>query len=161
MSLQKFLKAKRLVRVKPTRAEVEGLLETAAQDLADAGAAGLSADGRFLFGYGASQALAAAVIRAAGYKTRGQGHHQTLFAVLAVLIPAEQATAKYFDKCREKRNRISYERPRQATGTEADEVVKEASEFRDKVQAWLVANFPALVPAPRLDPPPEPGGARP
>ena len=51
-------------------------------------AAGLSADGRFLFGYGASQALAAAVVRAAGYKTRGQGHHQTLFAALAILIAA-------------------------------------------------------------------------
>ncbi len=146
------MKAKRLVKVKSTPAEVAGLLETAEQDLADAAAAGLSADGKFIFGYGASQALSAAVVRAAGYKTRGQGHHQTLFAALAVLMPAEKATAKYFDKCREKRNKISYERPRQATATEADEVVKEARAFRDKVLAWLAANFPAMVPPPPTPP---------
>ncbi len=159
MSLQRFLKAKRLVKVHPTPAEIAGLIETADQDLADAAAAGLSADGKFIFGYGASQALAAAVVRAAGYKTHGQGHHQTLFSALGVLIPAEKATAKYFDKCREKRNRISYERPRQATATEADEVVKEAKAFRAKVLAWLTANFPTLVPSP--PPPPTSGGSTP
>lgn len=142
------MKAKRLVRIGSTPAEIAGLLETAEQDLADAAAAGLSADGKFIFGYGASQALAAAVVRAAGYKTHGQGHHQTLFAALAVLIPAEKATAKYFDKCREKRNKISYERPRHATATEADEVVKEARTFRERALAWLAANFPAMVPPP-------------
>jgi len=161
MSLQRFLKAKRLVRVHPTPAEIAGLLETADRDLADAAAAGLSADGKFIFGYGASQALAAAVVRAAGYKTRGQGHHQTLFAALAVLMPADKAAAKYFDKCREKRNRISYERPRQASATEADEIVKEARAFRDKVLAWLVANFPALIPPPPPTSPSAPVGAKP
>jgi len=153
MSLQRFLKAKRLARVKPTPAEIAGLLETAEQDLADAATAGLSADGKFLFGYGAAQALAAAVVRAAGYKTRGQGHHQTLFAILGILMATEKATARYFDKCREKRNRISYERPRQATATESDEVVKEATAFRGKVQAWLAANHPALLPPAPPKPP--------
>jgi hypothetical protein len=60
-----------------------------------------------------------------------------------------KATARYFDKCREKRNKISYERPRQATATEADEIVREATAFRGKALAWIAANFPALLPPPR------------
>lgn len=148
MSLQRFLKAKRLVALKPTPAEIAGLIETADQDFRDAEATGLSADGRFIFGYGAAQALSAAVLRAAGYKTHGQGHHQTLFAAIALLMPSEKQTAKYFDSCRQKRNRISYERPKQATSTEADEIVKEAQAFRATVLAWLAANHPSLSPAP-------------
>ena len=152
MSLQKLLKAKRLVKAKPTPAEIAGLLETADQDLKDASAIGLSADGKFIFGYGAAQAISAAVVRAAGYKTHGQGHHQTLFAALAELIPAEKAVAKYFDKCREKRNRISYERPKQATTTEADEIVKEARDLRSRLLPWLATNHPVLMAAPPPSP---------
>jgi hypothetical protein len=148
------LTRKQLVKAKATALDIQGLLETADQDLNDTRSQGLSADGKYVFAYGAALALSAAVVRAGGYKTRGQGHHETLFKVLAILLPQEKPAAGEFDRARKKRNKINYERPKQASDKEADDLLKQVAAFRDRVVDWLKKNHAALLPPPPSPPPP-------
>lgn len=156
MTLQRFLTKKQLVKAKTTALDIQGLLETADQDLNDTRSQGLSADGKYVFAYGAALALSAAVVRASGYKTRGQGHHETLFKVLAILLPQEKPAAGEFDRARKKRNKINYERPKQASDKEAEDLLKQVAGFRDRVVDWLKKNHAALLPPPPSPPPAPP-----
>jgi hypothetical protein len=154
------LTKKQLVRAKPAGPDIQGLLETAEQDLADSRSKGLSADGKYVFAYGAALALSAAVVRASGYKTRGQGHHETLFRVLGILLPQEKAASVEFDRARKKRNKINYERPKQASDKEAEELLQQVAQFRDRVVDWLKKNHAALLP-PTPPAPPAPSAPPP
>lgn len=146
------MKAKRLVKTRTAAADIQGLLEMAEQDLADTRSQGLSADGKYVFAYGAAPALSAAVVRASGYRTRGQGHHETLFQVLALLLPQEKAAAVDFDRARKKRNKINYERPKQASDKEAGELLDVVVKFQGRVVDWLHKVHPSLTPP--VSPPP-------
>jgi hypothetical protein len=49
--------------------------------------------------------------------------------------------ADYFETCRRKRNVIDYTRSHVATETEAKEIVRQATEFYEFVEAWIDARF--------------------
>lgn len=149
MSLTGLLKERRLQRHRPTRDELEGLFLMARQSLRDAEvgrASGLSSDWRFAIAYGAVLSLAAVVLRAEGYRPRGEGHHATLFDALPLIMPDRADLASYFQECRRKRNRLTYEAPQQASEQEASFLLEKAHAFHRDVERWLGTNHPELFP---------------
>lgn len=117
-----------------------------ARDLADSKVAGLSADRRFATAYNAALQAANMVIACAGYRvTAKTGHHKvTLDSLKLAVGNTVNKYADYFDRCRRKRNVIDYTRSHVATESEANEIVQQATELHDVVEAWIDATFPTL-----------------
>ncbi len=65
--------------------EIVGLWARAVTSYRDSSVAGLSDEGAFSRAYDAGRQVAGIVLAAAGYRVRGQGHHQIAFYALAVL----------------------------------------------------------------------------
>jgi glycine/D-amino acid oxidase-like deaminating enzyme len=117
-----------------------------ARDLADAKVEGLSTDRRFATAYNAALQSASIAIACAGYRvTAKTGHHRiTVDAIKLAFGAGAGRYADYFEGCRRKRNVIDYTRSHVATETEADELVKNATEFYELVEAWIDSKFPSL-----------------
>lgn len=117
-----------------------------ARDLADSKIAGLSADRRFATAYNAALQTATMAIACAGYRvTAKTGHHKVaLDSVLLAVGRAVNKYADYFDRCRRKRNVIDYARSHVATDSEANEILREATEFYEAVEGWIDSSFPTL-----------------
>ena len=130
-----------------SRQELTDLRAVIARDLQDAALAGLSADRRFATAYNAVLQLTKMVIACAGYRVVGQGHHQTAFEALELAMGSGIANSSaYFDTCRRKRNLVEYDMANVATDTEADELLRQARQFGQLVEAWIAQNHPTLVP---------------
>jgi hypothetical protein len=117
-----------------------------ARDLVDSQISGLSADRRFATAYNAALQTANMAIACAGYRVTAKvGHHKVALdsAKLAVGRTVDKF-ADYFDRCRRKRNVIDYTRSNVSTESEADEIVRLATEFYEFVEAWVDSRFPAL-----------------
>lgn len=117
-----------------------------ARDLADAAVSGLSADRRFATAYNAALLAANMAIACAGYRvTAKTGHHKISFDSMKLALGAgADKYADYFETCRRKRNVIDYTRSHVATETEANEILKKASEFHEVVEEWIGSKFPNL-----------------
>jgi hypothetical protein len=147
MSWQQLLAANRVRRHVTSRQELTDLRAVIARDLQDAAVAGLSADRRFATAYNAVLQLTKMVVACAGYRVVGQGHHQTTFEALErAMGPSIASTATYFDTCRRKRNLVEYDLANVATETETEELLRQARQFAQTVEAWIAQNHPALVP---------------
>ncbi len=106
---------------------------------------GLSADNKFGLAYEAGLLLAKMALACAGYRVKGQGAHQTTFAALKLAMgPSIAPTASYFDRCRRKRNEISYDAAGLVSDSEAGELIAEVKRFQATVQAWIEKNHPSL-----------------
>ena len=85
-------------------------------------------------------------IACAGYRvTAKSGHHKiAIDSAKLALGRIADTYADYFERCRRKRNLIDYTRSSVATDTEADEIVRQATEFYELVEAWIDSGFPNL-----------------
>lgn len=130
-------------RVEPHRTNAREIVDVralVARNLKDAGVKGLSADNRFGLAYEAALILAKMVIAAAGYRVRGQSAHFTTFEALEVAMgEPSKPFSIYFDRCRRKRNTLSYDAAGVVTETEAAEILKLVEAFRTLVEEWLKA----------------------
>jgi hypothetical protein len=137
----------RIKRHDPSSAETGDLLALAERQLADASAAGLSADGRFAAAYSAAITLTTVIVRASGYRVAGAaGHHRLTIELLPVLLGEQQRRgAMYLDACRRKRNVAEYERADATTPAEAKALGAAVRELQDEVLAWLAEKHPELV----------------
>lgn len=117
-----------------------------ARDLTDSKVAGLSADRQFATAYNAALQAANMTIACAGYRvTAKTGHHKiALDSVKLAVGSTVDKYADYFERCRRKRHVIDYTRSRVATESEANEIVQEATEFYELVEAWIDVGFPNL-----------------
>lgn len=117
-----------------------------ARDLTDAEVDGLSTDRRFATAYNAALQAANMAVACAGYRvTAKSGHHKiTVDAISLALGAAASSYADYFETCRRKRNVIDYTRSHVATDSEADEIVRKATEFYELVETWIESKFPTL-----------------
>jgi hypothetical protein len=115
------------------------------RDLGDAAIEAISDDRRFATAYNAALQTGKMVLACAGYRTSGQGHHQTTFEGIEVAIgsPAAQYAA-LFDACRRKRNMVDYDMSGIATRTEVDQLIDEATAFVRLAEAWIDQNYPSL-----------------
>jgi hypothetical protein len=115
------------------------------RNLADAALRGLSADNRFGLAYEAALLSARMAIACAGYRIKGVGAHRSTFDALGMAMgPSSARAANYFDRCRRKRNTLSYDMAGVATDTEAREILREARRFGNDVESWIAGRFPNL-----------------
>lgn len=125
-------------KLPPTRNEIDNLLAVARRELSDAGAAGLSSDGRFEHAYAAALALATVVVRSQSERIHGPDHHRLTFESLAKANRgAWQETAAYLQHCRRRRNVAMYDRPGAVSAEEAAEIIRVASSLAGEVRHWL------------------------
>jgi uncharacterized protein (UPF0332 family) len=146
MSWKSLQAAGRLQSHATSKQEQDELRSVVERDLADAALPGLSDDRSFATAYNAVLQLAKMAIAAAGYRVVGQAHHQTTFQAVELAVGSAAAPyATYFDACRRKRNQLDYDVAQVASHTEAQELLRQAHEFRQLVESWLTANHPTLV----------------
>lgn len=122
-----FLKAEA-----PLADEFDGLLESAARRLQDAGNEALSLDGRFDLAYNAAHALALAALRWHGFRPE---RRYMVFQVLETTVGLPAAKWRVLARCHEERNRIEYEGLPNLTKTLVAELLAIARELRELVQA--------------------------
>ncbi|TMQ70983.1 MAG: hypothetical protein E6K80_06865 [Candidatus Eisenbacteria bacterium] len=85
-------------------------------------------------------------IACAGYRVKGLGAHEATFIGLELALgPGVSAVAKYFDRCRRKRNDLTYERAGIVSAFETQEILREATRLRDRVEAWISEHHPELA----------------
>ena len=85
-------------------------------------------------------------IACAGYRVKGQGAHQATFAALKLVMgPDTAAAATYLDRCRRKRNQLSYEVAGIVSETEADELLWQVLDFQKVVESWITEHYPKLI----------------
>jgi len=141
MSLKRLLDQGRVRRHKTSKKEIRDLLELANRDIKDAKIDGLSADRKFATAYNAILQLSTILLYAKGYKTKGVGHHATVFEAMKDIMGGDyHALADYFDSCRAKRNITDYDYAGGISNTEAQELISEAEEFGRTVLDWLKVN---------------------
>jgi len=101
----------------------------------------------FTIAYNAAVALSTVVLRACGYRTIGEGHHETLFESLKYLFPKDGETyAALFSQCRRMRNKATYVEPIIVTATQVEKLIKAIREFEAAVLALLKKVHPQFVP---------------
>lgn len=143
MTLQDSLHSGSIVQQPTSRAEIQELLRLAARSIGDANAAGLSPEGRFKLAYEAALQLSTIALRCAGYRTKGEGHHWTLFNALPdVMGPEVGELADYFQVCRGKRSAATYHASSAVSRDEADELFREVEEFDITIRRWTKDNYP-------------------
>ena len=146
MSWRQLLNSQRIRVHTTSKQEVDGLRSVIERDLRDATIPALSADRRFATAYNAALQSSHIAIAAAGYRVRGEGAHQTSFEALELAVGSTvSALAAYFELCRRKRNTLDYDMANVISETEAEEVLKQATELRDKVEAWIKTTHPQLA----------------
>ena len=137
-------------RVEPhvtTKQELDDLRGAVGRNLQDAALHGLSVDNKFGLAYEAVLLLAKMAIACAGYRTKGRGGHHTTFVALKLAMgPGVSKMADYFDRCRRKRNDLSYDSAGIVSATEAEELMKQSKAFRTTVETWIIKNHPKLAP---------------
>jgi uncharacterized protein (UPF0332 family) len=135
-------------RHRTSKRELDEIRAVIQRDLGDAQLAGLSADRRFATAYNAALQAATMAIACAGYRvTAKAGHHRVTIDAIALTVGnSGKRYADYFETCRRKRNVIDYTRAHVATDSEADEIVKMATDFNHLVEGWIQSKFPNLKP---------------
>lgn len=128
-----------------SKRELDDLRRAVERNLRDAAVTQLSADNRFGLAYEAALLLAKMAIACAGYRVKGQGAHHTSFLALKLAVgPSIANAAGYFDRCRRKRNELSYDAAGIVTDTEATEIVAQVRSFQNAIESWIRKQFPAL-----------------
>lgn len=146
MSWAELLSDGRVKRHKTSANEIGDLRLVVERDLRDAAIHGLSADRRFATAYNAVLQLAKIVIAASGYRVAGLGHHYTTFEALELAMGESLSDAiAYFDACRLKRHHVDYDYADVISNTEADELLEQATAFRNRVDAWIKQHHPTLA----------------
>lgn len=143
MNLKEMLDEGRLEETPTSREEIRDLLTTAARGLNDAAVEQVSVDGRFNLAYDAVLILALIPLRCAGYRTRGEGHHRTVFDALPdTMGESHRRFSRYLQKCRRIRNLSTYSKSGIVSRGEVNRLIADTIEFDKAVRHWLQANYP-------------------
>jgi hypothetical protein len=146
MTLKELLAEGRLEPRPTSKDEIQSLLKVAERSMNDALVEQLSSDGRFNFAYDAALQLATVTLRCAGYRTKGEGHHATVFEALPEVMGSDvRARAGYLQKCRKIRNLSTYSRSGMVSLGEVKELIMQCQEFSDSVHAWIKEKYPKYL----------------
>ena len=133
-------------RVEPhttSKQELDDLRSAVNRNLRDAAVTQLSTDNRFALAYEAALLVAKMAVACAGYRVKGQGAHQTTFAALKIVFGAGiSKTAAYLERCRRKRNELSYDAAGVVTDTEAAEILTESQVLQETAEQWIAKDYP-------------------
>lgn len=129
-----------------SKAELDDLRDAIKRNLDDASIDELSEDNRFGIAYQAALLVAKMAIACAGYRVKGHGAHHTTFEVLPLALDSSfQKLANYLDRCRRKRNDISYDSQGVVSLADVEALVKQATQFAADVEAWIAKHHPTLA----------------
>jgi len=146
MNLKQLLNLGKLKRHETSSKEISDLLALARRDMEDAKVKGLSSDRKFATSYNAILQLSTILLYCKGYKSKGEGHHFTIFQAMKEIMGKDyDKLADYFDSCRAKRNVADYSYAGRISEAEAEELVKEAEKFFAVVFKWVEKNYPHLL----------------
>jgi hypothetical protein len=104
--LENLVKIGRLKREAVTRAEFNGLVNSARKRLADARNVKLAPESRFDLAYGAAHGLALAALRQHGYRSENR---YTVFQALIHTVDLSPVVVRVFSKCHDARNLAEYQ----------------------------------------------------
>jgi hypothetical protein len=146
MTWKQLLSEGRVEPHRTTKQELENLRAAVARNLNDAAVAGLSADNRFGIAYEAALLSAKMAIAGAGYRVKGPAAHFTTFQALKLAMGTSVAsTCNYLDRCRRKRNDLTYDAAGVVSNRDAAELLEEATAINKRVEAWIAKNDPKLA----------------
>ena len=129
-----------------SKAELSDLRAAVQRNLDDAWIKELSEDNRFGIAYQAALLVAKMAIACAGYRVKGQGAHHTTFEVLPLALDNSfQTLAHYLDRCRRKRNGISYDSQDIVSLADAETLLNQVVQFALDVEGWILKKYPELV----------------
>ena len=74
-----------------------------------------------------------------------RGHHTTFVAIRLVLGAEIEPIANYFERCRRKRNTLSYDAAGIATDQDAAELLGEVTALDETVEDWIAKNHPPFA----------------
>ena len=149
MSLQNWLQMGYLVEHQATVAEVRSLLGVVDRELADAGVAGLSDEGRFTHAYDAALLLCKLGLHASGFELqkRASGHHSRWINSLEFTLGKEhKETLIHLSKSSNLRHISLYDQTGVVQKQDADDLLETAKKLRMDVLAWLRSQHPTLLP---------------
>jgi hypothetical protein len=150
MSLQNWLQTGTLISHEPTVAEVRNLLGVVDRELADAGVAGLSDDGRFTHAYDAALLLCKLALHSSGFEVqkRASGHHALWINSLEFTLGEEHKdTLIHLSKSSKLRHTSLYDHAGVVQKQDADDLLEAARRLRVDVLEWLRSQHPTLVPS--------------
>jgi uncharacterized protein (UPF0332 family) len=146
MTWKELLAEKRVEPHKTSKRELDALRSAINRNLHDAAVPQLSADNRFGLAYEAALLTAKMAVACDGHRVKGQGAHQTMFAALKLAVDSSVAkTASYLERCRRKRNELSYDTAGVVTDTEADEILAQAQALQKTIEEWIAQNHPRFA----------------
>jgi hypothetical protein len=109
----------------------------------------LSAGRRYQILYEAAYRWSDIVLRAEGWRAKGEGHHETLFSALPHFLgDSVNRIGRFLDRCRRRRNMITYgvESP-PVTERHVDELATVVETLESLVVKWLQERHPELITA--------------
>ncbi len=138
MSINSFLKRGILVKQACSKEEIEDLLKIVERDLHDSKISEVSYDWQFGIAYNAALKLATILVRSAGYRIKGQGHHMNTIALISEFLGKDKKEySDYLDTCRRKRNTVEYDCVGGATEQDVKELQDFVLELQKHVQEYL------------------------
>jgi hypothetical protein len=103
MSIDNFIKSGILIRQESSKDEIADLLKIVERDLEDSAQTEISDDWQFGIAYNAALKLANILVRASGYRVKGQGHHMNTITMIPLILGANKSEDRdYLDACRRK-----------------------------------------------------------
>jgi hypothetical protein len=150
MSLQNWLQIGHLINHQATVAEVRNLLGVVDRELADAGVAGLSDDGRFTHAYDAALLLCKLALHASGFEVqkRAAGHHNLWINSLEFTLGhTHKGTLIHLSKSSKLRHITLYDQAGVVQKQDADDLLEAARQLRTDVLNWLRSQHSSLLPS--------------
>lgn len=145
--IQMMVESRQLEELPAPDAEVIGMWAKAVRSFRSSSLPELDRDAAFTLAYQAALQLATALVRAAGYRTRGEAHHHHTFAAVAALGLGDLSdAARDLNVIRQGRHSAIYDW--EGATSEQDLARLRASALRlfAAGRTWLASARPALMP---------------
>jgi len=151
MKLQDWATKYHLTEEKTSPEEIAELLKLADQKLEDCrilANAGVSADHYHASVYEASLPIAAAPLRAEGYRTpkASDGGHSLLFQALTLTADKKSKYLSPLQEARKARNQTTYTSVGSHKKSDVDKLLTTVLQFRTEIENWLRKEHPELLP---------------
>jgi hypothetical protein len=154
--IQVMLDSRQIEERRAEDAEVAGMWEKAVRSLRSSRVPGLDADAAFTLAYQAALQASTAVLRTAGYRVRGDGHHHHTFAAVAALALGELSdAARDLNVVRQSRHGAVYDWHARTEEKDLTFLRSAAARLFGEAHSWIAAQRPQLassLPAPPSNP---------
>ncbi|HDS30909.1 MAG TPA: hypothetical protein ENN67_07705 [Firmicutes bacterium] len=146
-SWKKLLELERVVELEPPNtAEITQRIRLARLAVEESKTPGLRPGRSYQILYEAAYRWSEVVIRVEGWRTKGEGHHETLFSALPHFLGRNAVSvARFLDRCRRRRNVVVYgiEYP-PVTDNQVSELANAVNELDSIIMSWLKSEHPEL-----------------